>query len=314
VLKDFLSRCAYEGNRYLNTEVGNDLQLQQSNRACKVQSYRHLCRGLHQAPHFEGVAAPPPAARPNYVLQNDYRYKQVWHHYMRLLRREDEEDRLWDWQSRTWADVVRLLVNDALYELSRKDSDQSKAGLRFEELLASVIHLLREQHLGSRTTAGSEPGPFLVSRLGQGRSKASVLEIVHPGQAGEHPATRLLGRAGGHLYLVLTPLAGGRRSVVVVWAVHTAGAETHPAWEDIGLSAGRALRLHAHALNEYRDPNLPNLLGFVVASDMESKFAELHDGRGEGLHLVQVASDLRCWQHALAGIIAVIEVILEAVL
>ena len=314
VLKDFLSRCAHEGSRYLNTEVGDDQQLQQSKRARTVRKYRHLCTALHQAPHLERVAAPPPAPRPNYVLQNDYRYKQIWHQYVRLLRREDEEDRLWDWQSRTWADLARLLVNAAIYELSREVCNGSKANLRFEELLASVIHVYMEQHLGSRTGAGSEPGPFLVSRRGTGRNQASVLEIVHPSQAGEHPATRLLGRLGGHLYLVLTPLAGGQRSVVVVWAVHTGGAETHPAWEVIGRSAGRALQNHVRILDELRDPDLPNLHGFIVASDMESKSAELHDCIGGGLHLVQVATDQRCWQDALAGITAVIEVIMEAVL
>jgi hypothetical protein len=314
VLKDFLFRCALEGRRYLNTEVGGDQLLQESNRARTVRKYHHLCTGLHRAPHLERVAAPPPAPRPNYVLQNDYRYKQIWHNYVRLLRREDEEDRLWDWQARTWADVSRFLVNAALFEFSRNNNNGSKAGLGFKELLASVVHLLREQRLGSRVAAGSEPGPFMVSSRRTGFNQISVLEIVHPDQAEEHPATRLLGRLGGHLYLVLTPLSGSRRSVIVIWAVHTAGTEAHPAWEDIGRSAGRALQNHARILDELRDPDLPILRGFVVASDMESKSAELHPSKGEGLHLVQVATDQRCWRDALSGITVVIEDIMEAVL
>jgi hypothetical protein len=314
VLKDFLSRCAREANRYLNTEVEDDLQLQGSMRARAVRRYRHLCTGLHQVPHLDSVAKPPPAPRPNYVLQNDHRYRQIWQQYVRLLRREDEEDRLWDWQARTWADVSRFLVNAALFGLSRKSGAYSKIKLRLDEMLASVIHLLREQHLGSRVGAGSEPGPFMVNRRGTKRSLASVLEIVHSDQAEEHPATRLLGRLGGHLYLVLTPLTGGRRSVVVVWAVHTAGAETHPKWGDICHSAGRALQKHALILDEMRDPDLPILRGFVLASDTESKSAELHLGNGHGLHLVQVTTDQRCWEDALAGITAVIEDIMEALL
>lgn len=314
VLKDFLSRCAHESLRYLKTEVGDEQQLQQSKRAHTVRRYRHLCSGLHQVPHLERVANAPPAPRPNYVLQNDYRYKEIWQQYVRLLRREDEEDRLWDWQARTWADVARFLVNDAIFELSRNISNGSKAGLRFKELHASAIHLFREQHLGGRISAGSEPGPFMVSRWGTIRSQVFVLEIVHPDQAIDHPATQLLGRLGGHLYLVLTPLSGGRRLVIAVWAIHTAGTEVHPTWEDIGRSAGRALRNHVRILDELRDPDLPVLRGFIVASDMESKSAELHPGQGEGLHLVQVATDQRCWKDALAGITAVIEDVMEAVL
>jgi hypothetical protein len=314
VLKDFLFRCAIDGRRYLNTEVRDDQQLQQSKRARMVWRYRHLCTGLHQTPHLEGVTKPPSVLRPNYVLQNDYRYKKIWKHYVRLLRREDEEDRLWDWQSRTWADVSRLLVNTALFKLSRKNADGANAGLRFEELLTSAINVRKEQQLGCRIRAGSDPGPFIVRRWGTERIQASVLEIVHPDQARGHSATRLLGRLGGHLYLVLTPLSGGQRSIVVIWAVHTAGAEVHPPWEDIGRSAGQALQNHKRILDDSRKIDLPILHGFVVTSDMESKSAELHPGKSGGLHLVQVATDQRCWKDALAGITVVIEDILEEIL
>jgi hypothetical protein len=312
VLKDFLYRCAHEGHRYLKTEVGNDEQLQNSARALKVQRYRRLCSGLHQMPHMAFVAAPPPAPRLNYVLQNDYRYRQIWHHYIRLLRREDEEDRIWDWQARTWADVARLLVNTALYGLSGRTGRGSNTRLDLEELLASAIQPRKEQQLGSRTVAGSEPGPFMINRRGQDRSQASVLEVVHSDLAGKHPATRLLGRLGGHLYLVLTPLAGGRRSVVVIWAIHTAGSETHPAWEDIASSAERALQSHTSALDDYRDPDMPVLRGFVVASDsdMKGRDADIY-GEKDGLLLVKVPTDQRGWGNALAGITAVIEDILE---
>jgi hypothetical protein len=314
VLKDFLSRCMHEGLRYLKTEVGDEQLLKGSMRARTVRKYWHLCSGLHQAPHLEMVGKPPPAPRPNYVLQNDYRYKEIWHQYVRLLRREDEEDCLWEWQARTWADVSRFLVNVALFELSRNNTNRLKTGLFIEQLLASAIHLFREQHLGSRISAGSEPGPFMINFRDKGRSQASVLEIVHPDQAVEHPSTQHLGRLGGHLYLVITPLAGGRRKIIIVWAVHTAGSEKCPTWEEIGQSAGRSLQNHVRNLDELRDPELPVLRGFVVASDLESKSAELHPGVGKGLHLVQVATDQRCWKDALAGITAVIEDIMEKVL
>jgi hypothetical protein len=307
VLKDFLIRCALEGRRYLKSEVGDNPDLLKSERAGKVRRYHYLCADLGRAPIFENVASPPPAPRPNYVLQNDARYKEVWRHYVRLLKRDDEEDCLWDWQTRTWADVCRFLVCAALFDLSREGA----RGVFVEELLSSAAHLVGEQRLGSRVLAGSEPGPFLVGLRSFNRSRTSVLEVVHPDQAGKHPATRLLGRIGGHLYLVLTPLAGGRRLVLVVWAVHTAAAENHPTWSAIGHSAGRALQTHSRILDELGDPDLPFLHGFVVASDMEAKRADMHLGAGDDLHLIQVATDQRCWREALNGIILVIEDILE---
>ncbi|MGA2224462.1 MAG: DUF2357 domain-containing protein [Syntrophobacteraceae bacterium] len=310
VLKDFLKRCSTEGRRYLKSEVGENPGFLQSQRAITVRQYQYLCSDLFRTPHFEKISAPPPAPRPNYVLQNDLRYREVWQHYIRLLKREDEEDCLWDWQTRTWADVSRFLVCAALYGLSQETSSK----VVVKELLWSALNLTNEQRLGCRIPAGSEPGPFLVSIRGAETTRACVLEIVHPDQAGDHPATKLLGRTGGHLYLVLSPLTGGRRLVLVVWAVHTAASEDHPTWTEIGKSAGRGLIAHSHVLNELGDPDFPILRGFVVGSDMESAAADLHPGAGDDLHLVQVATDQRCWDDALKGIILVIEDILEEAL
>lgn len=310
VLKDFIVRCAMEGRRYDRTEVGDNPGLRQSQRACTVRQYQNLCAELSRMALFDGVAAPPPVPQPNYVLQNDLRYRAIWHHYVRLLKREEEEDCLWDWQARTWADVCRFLVCAALFSLSC----EVQRKLFVEEQLASAVNLVAEQRLGCRILAGSEPGPFLVGLRSRPRSRASILEVVHPEHAGEHPATRLLGRTGGHLYFVLTPLDGGRRLVLIIWAVHTAAAKDHPSWKEIGLSAGNALQAHFRILDELGDPLFPLLRGFVVASDMDSMAADLHPGMNGDLHLVQVAIDQRYWSEALNGIMLVIEDILESVL
>jgi hypothetical protein len=315
VLKDFIWRCIHEGRRYLKMEVDIDPNFQQSRRSLTVRSYRHVCTELYQTPHLEGVALPPTPIRPNYVLQNDYRYKEVWRQYLRLLRREDEEDCLWDWQSRTWADVSRLLVSAALYRLSRTPCDAANTKLVFKELLSSDVHFLTEQRLGCRTAPGSEPGPFLVNRCGSKFEKGYILEIVHAGMADQHFATKQLGRLGGHLYLVLMPLAGGRKIIIVVWAVHTAGSKNHPSWQAISKSAGRALAHHMRMVHEMREINPPVLRGFVLASDMESTCADIHPGEGDGLDIVQIAADQRCWEDAIeGGITLVIEEILKKVI
>lgn len=310
ILKDFLKRCSIEGRRYLKAEVRDNPGFVQSERATTVRQYQYLCADLFRSPHLDNVAAPPPMPRPNYVLQNDLRYKKVWEHYVRLLRQEDEEDCLWDWQTRTWADICRFLACAAMYNLSRENPRK----IVVKELLSSALNLTGEQMLGCRIPAGSEPGPFLVTVRGAEKTRACVLEVVHPDQAVDHRATKLLGRTGGHLYLVLSPISGGRRLVLILWAVHTAASEDHPTWTEISQSAGRALLAHSHVLNEMGDPDFPIIRGFIVASDMKSAAADLHPGSGMDLHLVQVATDQRCWKDALSGIALVLEDILEAAL
>ena len=139
VLKDFLVRCRLECRRYLNFDC-NPNQRKHSERGSKVNSFGNICAELRQLPQMANISRPPAVPKPNYVLQNDLRYKRIWRFYLKLLRQEDEEDRLWDWQARTWADISRMLVNAALMALRGEASGQ--VGYRFEETLASVFEIL----------------------------------------------------------------------------------------------------------------------------------------------------------------------------
>ncbi len=310
VVKDFLLRCIREAKRYLNTEVGNDQALINSRRATRVRSFKHLCSNLRRIAFMEEIDKPPSPVRPNYALQNDFRYRQVWQMYKRLLKQEDEEDQIWDWQSRTWADIVRLLVSATLVGLARSPQEGRPGKMIVEEPLRSDMQLLQEQHLGCRMQPGSEPGPFLIRHRSGNSMIAAVLEIVHADLAYEHIATQHLGRMGGHLYLVMTPLNGDRKKVIVVWAIHTAASEIHPSWQEIASSAERALKQHALRLRE-RITDFPELHGFVVASDLEEKEVNLYDGPYGLLWLVQVPADQRYWKEAVEGLALVIDDILE---
>lgn len=300
VLKDFLFRCRLECNRYIDNEVGKNLTLQRSRRAGQIRSYKNLCSNLKRNTLFDDLHKPPPGTPPNYVLRNDFRYREVWRNYVRLIKREDEEDRLWDWQSRTWADVVRFLVNATLYSLTKEHIFQGSL-FSVKEMFTSTMHLFKEQHLGSRVEAGSEPGPFIIKSKYLGKRKEFVLEVVHSSLANQHIVTQDFGRLGGHLYLVLTPLAGGKRTVIIIWGVHTASSDNHPEWKDICKSAEVAVDRHIIILGE-RTQEFPNLYGFIVASDLEQNQTEMHFNRGDNLFLLQVSSDQRSWNDAIAGI------------
>ena len=319
VLKDFLLRCRKEAERYLAVEVGPDCAMQDSTKAKDTKVYAQHCAQLSKAPQFSDVTLPHYGVHPNYVLQNDLRYRDVWKNYLRLLRQEDEQDRMWDWQSRTWADVARLLVNAALFQMGDEKKEYQPGKLFLRQLLTSAVHVSLEQQLGSRIEPGSEPGPFEVHFERGSRVRRYVLEVVHSQEAGEHPVAAGLGRLGGHLYLVLTPLGGGRRTVIVMWAVHTAGValEALPPgrtiWETMMSSAFQALRRHSGFLEE-RNPNFPSLQAFIVASDLMSRDAELHGGGRDEVPLLQVGADNHCWDDALSGISGMLAQLFEAAL
>ncbi|GFM33732.1 DUF2357 domain-containing protein [Desulfovibrio subterraneus] len=310
VLKDFLKRCTLESARYLNFDCTAD-QRTQSERGRNVNSFGHICADLGRLPQMEYISSPPASIRPNYVLQNDYRYKNIWELYRKLLHREDEKDRLWDWQAHTWADIARMLVSAALISLEKESG--GAGAFQLTEILESVLVILQEQRLGARLDHGSEPGPFLVKSDENGQGQGVVLEIVHPTLAHEHESTKDLGRMGGHLYLVFTPLDGSSQTVLVLWAVHTAGCDPlkRPRWDAVSESAAKALERHKILIGE-RASKVPNLRAFVLASDLEARAPELHSSPQGTVHLIQVPTNQMAWNKVVEYLALVLEEVMES--
>lgn len=311
VLKDFLGRCRSECRRYLYFDC-TEHQRNQSARGRSVNMFGHMCATLKSLPQMQNISLPPVTVRPNYVLQNDSRYKRIWELYLKLMRREEAEDRLWDWQARTWADIARMLVNVALISLQGKENCTRRFELK--EILKSAFAILPEQRLGSRIEQGCEPGPFEV-RSARGGEAGAILEIVHPTLAGEHPITKDLGRLGGHLYLVFNPMNGKQQTILALWAVHTAGGDPkiRPSWDDIVNSASMALNRHRVILED-RATNVPSLRAFVLANDLDVDEPELYSASDGFVHLVRIPTNQKSWEAAVENIALVLEEALEVVI
>jgi len=57
---------------------------------------------------------------PNYVLQYEPAYHRIWTAYQLLLRREKQEDSLWRWRERTWAEMCWIGMVAALQRVCRR--------------------------------------------------------------------------------------------------------------------------------------------------------------------------------------------------
>lgn len=304
VLKDFLGRCRIETKRYIRSEIGEDQFLQNSMRGKNVQTFGTLCSFLLREPVFNEVSKPSPGAPPNYVLLNDNRYRKIWTWYCRLLRREEEEDRFWDWQSRTWADISRLLVNASLVFHAHTSPDTVSRGIVLHDFIAGGLKLRNEQMLGCRTLGGTEPGPFRVQRFHSGRLIwDGVLEVVHPEQAHNHDVGEVLGQTGAHLYLVLKPLGRHPKKlhVILIWGSNTVGANNPPCQDKITESAYHALISHQSHINASRLPFQIKLSGLAICSHDQPEFIETRSVDGK-LVVVGVPDNPRHWYDAVEGI------------
>ncbi len=267
VLKDFMRRCVEQGRNYLQFDCSLAQQML-SKRGKKVRAFKTLCEQLSHAPHLEAVAPQQGFVRPNYVLQNDLRYKKIWEYYVRLLKQEDEEDKLWAWQNRTWNDIASLLLNATL--VSECLCGEEGVSYKVIPLATSSLHILKEQRLGCRLMPGSEPGPFLILPKNSLPEKGYILEIVHVDQLDKHIMTQSLGRLGAWQYLVLSPLDNGKSAAVVaVWPAHCAASKQLPDVRQIQKSAEHALQVHHNAVNE-RSANRVRLHGIVLCSSLHA--------------------------------------------
>lgn len=316
ILKDFLARCVSEGRRYICNAMGENPAFRQSRRVQRVQAQATLCAQLAIVPHLDDVQKPNPATPPKYVLLHDVRYRKVWYWYQKLLRQDREKDRFWDWQARTWADIVRMLASVAII-LHLEQCAGGSGRFRLSPLYQAALRLRGEQLLGCRTAAGSETGPLLLDRLENGAFvKHGVLEIVHPEQAAEHPVTSHLGVTGGHLYLVLRPMSGVQKpQVLILWSVHTAATAKRPSWDAVGMSAVKALGGHQAILDMARSSHPPVLRALVLCSDMDAVKSDIAFEKDSELMLLTIPTAPGRWMDAVKDDIALaLDAMLEAMI
>ncbi len=281
VLRDFLLRCLRECRQYVTVIYAG-----QANTGCAkdVNRFGGMCSELLKRPVWEDVGELESSVRPNYVLQSDTRYRRIWNLYQKLLRKQDEEDWMWAWQGRTWADVGTLLLGVSLMTMAEKADGR----VRVEPLAQAGCVFRREQVQGSRVVPGSEPGPFLLSC---GANKA-VLEVVHEGQADDHDTVRSLRGTGGTLFFVLKPL--GRKNmirVIIIWPVHTLSSAVKQNFQDILQSAEHGLKVQEQLINmRYHVANFTGLVLVDAALLGEPDFEA-----GEKTHLARLAADPSLW-------------------
>lgn len=161
VLKDFIFRCATECREYINN-LSKSEGFKQTERYKLVRAFGQTCSEFLENPVFENVTRQVGMTMPNYVLQNDIRYKRMWKFYLRLLKKEKELDSVWRWQYRTFEDISQFLLQASLCNFFNKQHSFIS-----EILVDSILKISSEQVLGSKLSPLSVPGPFYIDSVGK---------------------------------------------------------------------------------------------------------------------------------------------------
>ena len=296
VLKDFLRRCVRAAARYVR-QFKQDYP--NSERVLRVARLARSCGDALQQPELESVSRPRPGVQPNYVLQNDARYREIWHWYQRLLRNQDSEEHVWNWQSRLWADVCRLLLATGCRIALAPAGSQN--AIEWPVVDASFV-VGNQGRLGRRLVGSWPPGP-LALRERSGETRAAI-SIVDAEQALAHPLVAPFVAAGGHAYVVREPLSGvgERADVLVVWAINAMATTARRDPADIRRSASSALEnlisRHARPLER----SVRRLDGLILTSQLGHETHLVSDAPAHGpessavsVGVLQVSTDPQGW-------------------
>lgn len=246
VLKDFLRLSVEEGRIYVraNQRFGN------TDRVRLVNRYLVLCRGHYRELSDLGIRNPVPPITPNYVLQQDARYRVIWRAYLELLRNQQREDDLWRWQRRLWADFARLAVVVALDHL-----------LSRQRVALSPLHIHNEQVNGR----WSDTYPLLAMFVLKLSQRCLIVEILDTTlDIARHALAPWLSMLGCTAVVQLTDYDSGRRASLCVWGVHGVAADPLPLTELV-QSADEALR-NAITHENLRTGQTMNIRGLVIRS------------------------------------------------
>ena len=153
VLKDFLRRCCAACRNFLQDS-------RRSSYEDAVTHFEHLCADGLQRAEFEQVRLPAAAIVPNYVLQNDLRYRKVWQYYKDLLRQNRRVDDLLHWLYITAGEVSCLMTAAALYALPERNAANPHFTLQL--IASSNLKIFKEHRQGELIDHALPPGSFYL--------------------------------------------------------------------------------------------------------------------------------------------------------
>ena len=265
VLKDFLVR----GKRAAELYVGkNESRYADSYRYRLVGRFRDMCGWLLRQPALEEVQSLRRVPQPNYALQHDRSYRRLWNWYLKLVRRERQNDEAWRWQGRLWSDISRLLASASLLNLDT-------SGYRTRTAFRHDLWVREEQDDGRWLLPIDWPGPIILRAPDD---CAVIVQCYHPGvlEQGDCyqdlPVSEWMGQTGADFAVIFSPFAEdpGRHVCVFVWGIH--GGVQNPREHSGAKQCNRACRaLHQLRNNTESRDVIPKGLIFKSLSSGQTR-------------------------------------------
>ena len=229
---------------------------------------------------------------PNYPLQYDVRYREVYRNYDRILRNQRVLDDCWAWQRVLWADSARQILFSAMSE-------------RLREMYVSTPYYRMENVNGQWTAAPLAPGPFRDERGGvwtiyDSRDVSDLTWVPDSNQRSLFAGASLVGATGCDTVLHRDSRGDRREKLVLVWYFYWTADQGLPRVIQRCREAIKAFRLEL--------PRKVDVRGLLISSDPagspEASEADISfEDNHEHLMCIRTPFQVRRFPDALRGVL-----------
>lgn len=272
VLKDFIIRAEKACRVYLDEYKGKGDAFKHSLRLKQVRSLLCLLQNFRKEPVFKLISQQKSLPTPNYVLQNERRYKVIWKYYLSLVRKEKRLEKIFMYQDNLFKDISILFLESAFYSLVLNKKEPSK--LDYQCFGSSFLTIFKEQIQGYRVSS-APLGPFILSKKGKTQENLVYLVSIENNAFVKGKTPKELGtNTFLKIYFVSEGKTDSCKSVLVpIYSVNLAQAKESKSVTEIFNNM--ALELNFAEKNLYKDKFI--LGGILIVSYEDKPFFKLKD-------------------------------------
>lgn len=221
VLKEFIIRSQKEASLYLKkVDTAKKYKEQKSTRERQVSNFKALCNELLNTPELLPISRQLTMPTPNYVLLNDIRYKAVWHYFVKLLKQEQEKDRYWAYQKRTFEDVSLILLQASFVEKVEQKDFQN---LLVKPIADGIPIIYKELLNGRRASHESVAGPFILIKGNRHFILEFIGNISSENQIYKkktYAELSGLGICGSDSFILIKELNAKKSTLICIYSLH----------------------------------------------------------------------------------------------
>ena len=293
VLKQFILLCI----RYSRDYLDRNIDFKSSDRYLLVQRFNFKCKSLIRNSIFEEISTLHQIPQPNFVLQSDPLYSKLWDYYLQILHREKELESLWLWQHLLWADIMKLFISSAIYNL-----DQSHE-FNFSYMHESNACINQKSEFGTRMYSLAWPKGIIKKIDNTSKIILDCFSSQELNKSGlPNSIKEIASKSGATFFYYFTNVGEEIKEhlLLSIWIFHGEGSDEQTNMVDSQCSRAAEALFNLKSLV----PKSPKLRGLILRSTIKNQSSDIPMGKKNNIIVqgLRVSVKPSAWRNELLPI------------